>query len=147
MARRYAVEAEAGPAAGPPDIGHQLERLRDLKDGWADGMQPAGGWGEGHGKAPSREGLDWLLEQFTRHYPQHAPRPYIYPTPEGGVQAEWSLGPNEVSLEVDLAGRTAEWHCLNLQTNLSSERRMALDLVDSWQWIADEVRRLESMRE
>ena len=32
-------------------ISRQLADLRNLKDGWADGMQPADQWGEGYGKA------------------------------------------------------------------------------------------------
>ena len=42
------------------DIAPQLEDMRDLEDGWADGMQPAANWGEGFGLAPSpRASTGW----------------------------------------------------------------------------------------
>ncbi len=72
----------------PLDIARRLTELKGLNDGWADGLQPAGQWGEGYGKAPPAEGLDWLAEQFRLRYAPDLLRPYLYPTPEGGVHAE-----------------------------------------------------------
>ena len=125
------------------EIDRQLAGLRDLKDGWADGTQPAAQWGDGFGKAPSHLGLEWLALQLNRQCPQHIPLPYLYPTPEGGVQAEWSLGANEASLEIDIDTRLAEWHCLNLHTDQATERSLDLSQPDSWQWIAKEIQGLE----
>ena len=101
--------------------------LRNLKDGWADGTQPADQWGKGYGKAPVAQGLDWLAERLEAGYADDLPRPYIYPTPEGGVSLEWSLGQNEASLEVDLLSHSAEWHCLNLSSGRSTEEDFDLD--------------------
>lgn len=53
--------------------------LRALKDGWLDG----------EGLAPPSYGLDWFDAAFARFYPADAPRPYVYPMPDGGVQLEW----------------------------------------------------------
>ena len=131
------------PAAGTAmDIGRQLAGLKGLKDGWADGVQPAAQWGEGYGKAPNHQALDWLAGQLAAHYAVGAPSPHIYPTPEGGVSLEWSLGPHRASLEINLETRQAEWHCLDLSTDVSEERELQLDLPQSWQWLESEVRRL-----
>ena len=141
------AEVVVAPAGASLNIGWQLESLKKLKNGWAEGMQPADRWGEGYGKVPSTCGLDWLAEQFVAHYSSDLPRPYIYPTPEGGVQAEWSLGPNEVSLEVNLTDHSAEWDCLNLSTKDTSEYTLDLNSLTAWEWLGRELRRLRSQVE
>lgn len=135
------------PAVDPLNVRRQLSALKSLKDGWAEGMQPADRWGEGYGKAPSPQGLDWLAAQFAACYARDLPRPYLYPTPDGGVQAEWPLGSNEASLEVDLASHRAEWHCLNMNTRQSNERVLDLDDATAWAWVEQELRRLGSKAE
>ena len=131
-----------GPSVATSDIRRRLESLKALKDGWADGTNLPGRWGEGHGKAPSPEGLDWLVGQFLARYASDLPCPYLYPTPEGGIQAEWSMGPNEASLEIDLDAHAAEWHCLNVNTSRADERTVALDDDNAWEWLVTELRRL-----
>ena len=130
------------PHLDPLNIGRQLERIGKLNDGWADGIQPPNQWGEGFGKAPSAEGIDWLTRQLAAHYAVDAPKPYIYPTPEGGVSLEWSLGPHRASLEIDFDTCQAEWHCLDLSADASYERDLRLDISQSWKWLVSEVRRL-----
>lgn len=120
------------------NIRARLDDFRKLTDGWADGMQAAADWGNGYGIAPSPAGLDWLADEFAKHYPPHAPLPYLYPTPEGGVQAEWSLGPQEISLEVNLATGQAWWHRLDLSTTVDAERDLTLDAA-GWQWLVSEL--------
>lgn len=135
-------ELEEDLAAIVLDTTLQLEDMKELEDGWADGMQPAAKWGEGFGLAPSPMGLDWLAAQFYAHYAYNLPQPYLYPTPEGGVQAEWSLGTNEVSLEINLENHKAEWHCLDLQTWQDSEHVLTLDDEAAWGWLVQELHRL-----
>ena len=65
----------------PLDVPAQLSELREMEDGWLDG----------EGVAPGHELLDWLSAQFDRCYPDDLALPHIYPTVEGGVQAEWSI--------------------------------------------------------
>ena len=62
----------------PLDISARLDDLRLMKNGWL----------EGNGLAPPHEGLDWLSRAFDDHYPKNLPLPYLYPTEEGGVQAD-----------------------------------------------------------
>ena len=87
------------------DIRAQLDELRLLKDGWL----------EGEGLSPPAPGLDWLQNAFDRHFPDDAPPPHLYPTESGGVQAEWSIGSLEISLDLNLDTRSGEWHALDTE--------------------------------
>lgn len=136
---RHAVEDAAKPRH-PLDVPARLDEFRELKDGWADGMQYAGNWGNGYGKAPSYAGLDWLSVAFTRYYPEDAPLPFTYPTPEGGVQMEWSLGDQEISLEVNLETGWAWWHRLDMSTDDDEEQDLNLN-SDGWIWLVAEIMR------
>ena len=124
-------------------IRSRLEELKQVPDGWADGMQVASKWGDGCGTAPSHAGLAWLADQFDAHYPANASAPRIYPTPEGGVEVEWTIGRNEPSLEIDLADRTAEWHCTNLDTRAWTAGRLDLDNADHWRRMVDRIHQMQ----
>ena len=106
------------------DISAQIYDLRQLKDGWL----------EGQGKAPSKEGLDWLSQAFDKHYSGDLPLPYLYPTEPGGVQAEWSLGQNEITLEIDLTEHSGYFHALHMEDDTEETRR--LDLGSGTHWVA-----------
>ena len=105
------------------DLSAQIDDLRLLKDGWL----------EGHGKAPSKEGLNWLSRAFDNYYSGDLPLPYLYPTEPGGVQAEWSLGRNEITLEIDLVERSGYFHALHMEDDTEETRR--LDLGSETHWI------------
>ena len=116
----------------PLDITARLEELRSLKDGWL----------EGGGRALSHEGLDWLSRTFERYYPKNLPLPYLYPTEEGGVQAEWSLGQKEVSLEIELGNHCGEWHTLDMETNAVSEQTLNVNNAAAWEWLVKQIRQM-----
>ena len=83
----------------PLDVPARLDELRAMQDGWLDGA----------GKAPTHAGLSWLSTNFERYFPDDLPLPYIYPTPEGSIEAEWSLGSHSAILEVNLATLQGNW--------------------------------------
>ena len=114
------------------DVPACLEELRELKNGWLDG----------EGLAPDHNALDWLAKSFDKHYPDDLPLPHVYPTPEGGVQVEWSLPPSEISLDIDIANQRGQWHELNLNTDKEKEKMLNLAERDDWSWLADEMRAL-----
>ncbi|HEY3968899.1 MAG TPA: hypothetical protein VGM05_30400 [Planctomycetaceae bacterium] len=116
----------------PLDLPSQLDELRLLKDGWLDGK----------GVAPTAEGLDWLSRAFHENYAENLPLPYVYPVAEGAVRAEWSLGKNDVSLEIDLTQRTGNWHWLNLKTDEDEARTLDLRAADDWNWIESKLQAL-----
>lgn len=125
------------------DVPAQLDEFRDMQDGWADGIQYASDWGNGYGKAPSHEGLDWLADKFTSEYPGDLPLPRAYPTPEGDVQMEWLLGRIDISLEIDLGDHTSYWHWVDLNGfDRDGEKELNLDDGDSWAWLTSTIRRL-----
>ncbi len=117
----------------PLDIGVQIDDLRLLNDGWLDG----------DGRAPSPEGLSWLLDVFEKFYPDGAPLPYLYPTVAGGVQAEWPLGSREAELEVDLVTHSALWHVLDLHSNESQERTLNCDSDSDWMWLVGQLGKVD----
>lgn len=114
------------------DIPARLDELRALRDGWL----------EGRGRAPMSVGLDWLSRAFDQHYPDDLPPPYLYPTEEGGVRAEWSLEPHDVSLEIDLRAQRGEWHALNTDTDEETSQTRDLSDENGWKWIVEQVRQL-----
>lgn len=105
------------------DISAQIDDLRLLKDGWL----------EGQGKAPSQDGLDWLSQAFKNYYSGDLPQPYLYPTEPGGVQAEWSLDQNEITLEINLAEYAGYFHALHIEDD--TEKTRNLDLGSETHWI------------
>ncbi len=116
------------------DVGVQIDELRLLEDGWLDG----------EGLAPPSDGLDWLYSAFDRHYPDEVPLPHLYPTEGGGVQAEWSLGPNEVTFDIDLATHVGEWHVLDTESDVDSQRTLNCDNNDDWTWLVAEIEAMMS---
>lgn len=122
-------------ALDPLDVPARLDEFRAMQDGWLDG----------EGLAPSHAGLDWLSSALERHFPSDAPLPYTYPTPAGGVQLEWSLGRREISLEIDLATRRAQWHWADLDSDADAEAELNLDDAAGWEWLGAEIIRLEQL--
>ena len=119
----------------PLDVPARLEEFRTMQDGWHDG----------EGMAPHGAGLDWLATDFDRHYPDDIPLPHTYPTPEGGIEMEWSLGAHSVVLEVDLS--THQGDCLGAdnQSDAEDTRTLDLDSCESWAWLAGKIRRLTEL--
>ncbi len=113
----------------PLDISARLRELRLLKDGWLDGQ----------GVALPDEGLNWLSQAFDQHYPEDLPLPCLYPTEDGGIEAEWSLGYNEVTLEIDLGAGSGYWHSLNMKTNAEDEQTLDLKDEKFWKWLTSEI--------
>ena len=116
----------------PLDLVRQFDDLRALRDGWFDGA----------GAAPPSDGLDWLAEQFRANLPAAVPPPRLYPIPDGGVQAEWSLPPHEASADFDLVAKSAYWHCWNVETHGDEDRTLELSSAAGWRWLGDELARL-----
>jgi hypothetical protein len=113
----------------PLDVGVRIDELKALKAGWLDGK----------GAGLDRAGLDWLEAAFTKHYPVDLPLPYLFPTPEGHVLAEWSLKPWSPSLEVRMDGRRGEWHALSVDTDVEEANDLDLTNPADWAWLAGRI--------
>lgn len=120
------------PRAASSWIVSRLAELRGLKNGWL----------EGRGQAPNPTQLNWLANAFAHHWPADLPEPYLYPTPEGGILAEWSVSTAEASLEIDLANAIGDWHCLDVKSSRTAARQLDLNAGDSWIWLASQIREL-----
>lgn len=105
------------------DVSVRLHVLSALADGWLDGK----------GLAPAKDGLRWLAQAFDDKFDAGLALPYLYPTPEGGVQAEWSVGDWEVSLEIDLLQKTGEYQAVNVTSHEVADALLALGGDDGWQ--------------
>lgn len=95
----------------------------------------------GRGRPLPAGGLDWLAAAFARWYPADLARPFLFATPESGLQATWSLPPFAPSLDVDLATRTGRWH-----DAARGGQPSPLDLSSAadWAWVVDRLRRLRA---
>ena len=116
------------------DVGVQIDELRLLNDGWLDG----------EGLALPSAGLDWLYSAFDRHYPDEVPLPHLYPTEVGGVQAEWSLGPNEVTFDINLTTHVGDWHVLDTDADVGREKTLNCDNDDDWKWLVADIEAMMS---
>jgi hypothetical protein len=114
------------------DVTSRLEELAQLKDGWF----------EGAGRALNCSGIQWLSRTFDSNLCDELPLPYVYPTPEGGIQMEWGLNGTEVSMVIDLNCHTAEWHSFNLSSDEEQTRSLNLDEIEHWKWISEKIRQL-----
>jgi hypothetical protein len=106
----------------PLDIASRLDEISNLQDGWLDGQ----------GHAPSKDGLVQLGKLFDTSFDADLALPFIYPTAEGGVQAEWNMNDWAVTLEIDLATFRGEYQALNLNNTLCDERTIDLSIPDGW---------------
>lgn len=98
------------------DVEGQLREFESLERGWLDGED---------GEVPPKDGLVWLrgiLLALMASY--EVPSPYLYPTPEGGVQAEWTFKPWEVSAEFNLVEKTAYLHAVKAKTHQAESREV-----------------------
>ncbi|MCE5223424.1 hypothetical protein LLG10_04450 [bacterium] len=104
------------------DITVQLEQLSLLKDGWLDGK----------GIAPDSSLLNWLTSEFNSNYETSLPLPYFYPTPEGGIQAEWSNDKWEISLHIDLKSSKSSLQAVNIISKEIQEKDINLKIISGW---------------
>jgi hypothetical protein len=118
------------------DVTLRLEQMATLRDGWLDGK----------GNAPDKDKLTWLATMFETHFNGDLPLPYLYPTAEGGVQAEWTLNGREISLEIDLGKRLAEFQTLNLKNDTCEELTLSLDDPDAWRQLNERIGQLETQK-
>jgi len=114
----------------------RLEELARLEDGWLDGK----------GRAPAKNGLDWLANSFDTRFDASLPLPWLYPTAEGGVQAEWSLNDWEVSLEIDLETQQGIYQALNLKDNSCNESTLFLGKADGWNRLNEALKQIEARK-
>jgi len=103
-----------------------LELLKDL-------ASLENGWLNGEGIGMDEERLIWIANIFESNDNPTLPHPYLYPTPSGGIQAEWSDDNCDISLEIDLQTKTGYYHSLHHDTGDIIEDRYDLTSDSDWQ--------------
>lgn len=106
----------------PLDIRARIEELSHLEDGWLDKT----------GKGISEKGAKMLSDLFDQHYDRTLPLPYIFPTENGEIQAEWSIGVNEIILRVNLETLSGRLIVINTETDSEEENEYELPDKSSW---------------
>jgi hypothetical protein len=75
------------------------------------------GWLEGAGERLDAKGLDWLKSWLIREMVERGlPKPRLFPTPDGEIEAEWSAGPWEITATFNLEKHTAYLHAAQTET-------------------------------
>lgn len=106
----------------PLAVGSRLEELAELSPGWLDGK----------GLALNPVGLQALTHDFDNWFDPALPLPYLYPTAEGGIQAEWSINQWEISLEIELPQLRAQYQAVFMPDQRTEES--AFDLANQAEW-------------
>ena len=118
----------------------KAERCMELLD-----LAP--GWLDGEGRPPTRKLLDLVGEWLEEHQRKNGQQPRLYPTPEGGVEAEWRIGRLDLSIEFDPSSATAEWHALDLDQGTVDEQRVALQDKPAMQALGAKLQRVLACRD
>lgn len=114
----------------PMDVAARIDELSLLRDGWLDGR----------GQTLDRRQLDRLVTLFDLNYSSELPLPHIYPTAEGGVQAEWSIGPWEATLEIRLETMMADYQAYDVEADITHEHVVDLSAEQGWATLESQLR-------
>ena len=107
------------------DVSERIEEISKLEDGWLNG----------EGKSPAKENLIWFTNIFEDNFKSSLPLPYLYPTIDGGLQAEWSSIKSDISIKINLQDKTATSHILELSDDNEIENSFDISLKESWETI------------
>lgn len=106
------------PKPAGPDINDRIQELSKLEDGWLNG----------EGKAFNPQDLEFVAEFLTvLCWEFEINLPYIYPTIENYLQAEWTLGNWEISLTFNFEDKNLEGLAFNTVTEAIDEFRESLE--------------------
>jgi len=131
-AKRGHIHLVAPAPLGP--LATRLEEFAKLQDGWLDGKE---------GRVLDAGKLKELAGLFALYFSSALPRPHLYPTPEGGVQAEWTFGRWEAELEIELADFSAQYFACHMETGEQHELLVSLTDVQSWSQLNRELNSLK----
>jgi len=119
----------------PLDVQGRLQELKSLENGWYDGVQ---------GCRLSEDGIDWLSQSWYCFLPYscHVQPPYLFPTIDGNIQAEWTFGHREIILNIDIKHHRGLWHSMNMETQSDEgdeERELDLEQSEEWDWFFQRI--------
>ena len=88
-------------------------------------------------EAPTSEGLDWLSQSFSRHFPNGLPLPRVYPIEEGRIEMEWVYN----TLEIDLGAHRGDWFAFSEESDEQQSESLDFEDDGSWEFIVEQLRR------
>lgn len=94
----------------------RLNSFLELKNGWLDGK----------GYAPSFAFINKMASFFDIVKHRNIQHPYLYPTPEGGILAEWKVGNWDISFEINENSEAGFFHALNLNTDCEIQKEIPI---------------------
>jgi hypothetical protein len=103
-------------------ITNRLVQLASLKNGWLNG----------EGVSPSPEQLFKFGKIFLHEYDPGLPKPYFYPTCQGGLIVEWDINDWMVSLEINLETDNAQFDAIRKDSDDTLERQMNINSLSDW---------------
>jgi hypothetical protein len=90
-----------------------LERLAYL-------LRLEAGWYDGTGDPPHPEAVQDVMRVLGHLLRESLPMPALFPTVEGGLQMEWTVGPWEISIDL-MVGHRCYVHAWNKETDADIE--------------------------
>lgn len=115
----------------PLDIGARLDELSNLKDNWLDG----------EGIAPSLACVIAVEEAFKKYFDSNLPLPHIFPTVEGGLQAEWSINNIEIAIEFHPENKESTFQSVNVLDSKVVDFAIDSSSKKDWQKINKEIKK------
>jgi len=106
----------------PLDVSLRITELSELKEGWYNNQ----------GQAPDAASLLKFEQLFKDNFGSNLPLPTIFPTLEGNIQLEWTIGSKEVSLEINLSTFISE--LVSVDTDNQNVEEIYFDLNTSEKW-------------
>ncbi|MBP9193626.1 MAG: hypothetical protein KBF57_03025 [Saprospiraceae bacterium] len=112
------------------DVPSRLEKLAQLKQGWLNADSPA----------LDSSGLKKFEHLFEMFYPIDIDLPYIFPTPDGNIIAEWNNETFSISLEINLQNFTGRFQSVNLINHNTIDQTIVMDTLDGWTQLNTELK-------
>ena len=90
--------------------------------------------------------MTWFENWVDSNFSSDLPSPILYPSIDynGGIQAEWTIGNFEISLNVNTETCDAYWYALNVSTDDDSEHQLNMAKPDDCKWIVDQIRAMKA---
>lgn len=120
--RAYGLSRGDTEYAGPATFDRRIVEIAELRDGW---FGPGSPRLDPSGLLRFRTFMNHILDESS------IPAPYLYPTPDGGAQAEWSFPSWEVSASTSLASGVLHLHATHLESDLSRDAETTLTAPDA----------------
>lgn len=116
------IDEDEAVVGAPSALGVQFGDLASLPAGWFETETPP----------LDRTGLKTVEAFLTAVVTSGVPVPHLYPTPDAGVRAEWTLGTWEVSATFELGGAcSAHLHATQVTSDSTEDADVGLDAADA----------------